>query len=454
MITVLRFVFKFLFPPCLLLVLLLRTLSSQETGIISYSFYIYLDVAYKILLSSMVGYFTNFLAITMLFKPKGRTKHGIQGLIPSNQEQIAEKLGEGIADNFFDPKDLKAYIVDNHIIADSITSLNGYIEKNLEDPKTQRLITNWILRKFQMNSPRIYFALLQLSEINMVNYLREKVDLKSLIREVTQLIEKNIEDGSIDLKDISKKLSALLEDHIPEISGFIYDQMNKIIERQSPIKKGMLKLAAWTFDFDQKAIEDILFDALSSDKFRAHAYTFLEKAVQEFGDFLNSNQGSRKMNKTYHRLVIDINERFRDKGVSKVLTEINKYLERESSWKKMEGMLKRLLTFAQQSLEEFVSSDRFDTFLTRSMPAVLEKIRISRIVTDKVKAYDTDELEKMVKDASGEHLSAIEVLGGILGGFVGIALFDPLLFLIILIPIVGVGCLEYYLTKRWNRNKK
>jgi len=402
----------------------------------------------------MVGYFTNFLAITMLFKPKERTKHGIQGLIPRNQGQIAEKLGEGIADNFFNPKDLKAYIVDNHVIADSITSLNGYIEKNLEDPKIQRLITNWLLRKFQMNSPRIYFGMLQLSEINMVNYLKEKVDLKSLIRELTQLIEKNIKEGTIDLKEISKKLSALLEDHIPEISEFIYSQLNKIIDRQGPIKKGMLKLAAWTFDFDQKAIEEILYDALSSDKFRTNAYTFLEKAVQDFADFLNSNQGSRQINRTYHRLVIDINERFREKGVPKVMTEINKYLEQESSWKKMESTLKRILVFAQQSLEEFVSSDRFDIFLTRSMPAVLEKIKVSQIVTEKVKAFDTDELEKMVKDASGEHLAVIEVLGGILGGFVGIALFDPLLFLIILCPLIGIGFLEYFLTRRWVRKKQ
>mgnify|MGYP006289439923 CR=1 FL=1 len=448
MITVLRFVFKFLIPPCLLIVMVLRSFAEAENGLIDVSLFPYLDVTFKILLASMVGYFTNYLAITMLFKPKEKTRHGIQGLVPRNQDQIAEKLGEGISDNFFDPRDLKGYITDNNIIDESITALKQYAEKHLENPDTQRLITNWILRKFQINSPKIYYGLMQLSEINMVNYLREKVDLKHLMRELSTLIEKNIENGTIDLKGLSNRISAHLEEHTDEISEFLYEQLNKMIERQGTVKKGMMKLAVWTFDVDQQTIANLVYDALSSDKFRANAYTFLEKAIHDFSDYLNSDQGTRKINLTYQRLIIALNERFREKGVPRVLHEINKYLGKESSWKRIENLLKQALTFTQQSLDEFVASDRFDQFLTRSMPAVLEKIKIAQIVTNKVKTFDTAELEKMVKDASGEHLAAIEVLGGVLGGFAGIALFDPLLFLIILCPIAVIGGLEWYLTKR------
>jgi uncharacterized membrane protein YheB (UPF0754 family) len=452
MITILRFVFKFLLPPCLLLVVVLRSLAEKESGPIAHSFFPYLDITFKILLSSMVGYFTNYLAITMLFKPKERTRHGIQGLIPRNQDQIAEKLGAGISDNFFNPRDLKLYLTENAVIDESITALKRYAEKNLEDPKTQRLITNWILKKFQINSPRIYYGLMQVSEINLVNYLREKVDLKNLMKELSLLIETNIKNGTIDIKVLSNRISTHLEDHTPEISQFIYDQLNKIIERQGAIKKNMMKLAVWTFDVDQQTIANLVYDALSSDKFRTNAYQFLEKAIQDFSDFLNSAQGTKKINLTYQRLVIALNERIREKGVTKVLHEINKYLEKESSWKKIENLLKRALTFSQQSLDEFIASERFDLFLTKSMPAVLEKIKIAQIVTNKVKTFDTGELEKMVKDASGEHLAAIEVLGGILGGFAGIALFDPLLFVVILCPIVGIGFIEWFLTKRYKKN--
>lgn len=454
MINVLRFVLKFIIPPCLIIVMVMRSLADEEMAVISVSLYPYLDVTFKILLSSMVGYYTNFLAITMLFKPKERTRHGIQGLIPRNQDQIADRLGAGISDNFFDPADLKAYIAENDIIAESITALKSYAERNLEDPKNQIAITNWILRTFQINSPKIYFGMMQVSEINLVNYLRQKVDLGHLIRELTRFIEANIEDGTIDLKEFSKKLASLLEEHSPEISNFIYEQINKIIERQGTIKKNVLKFAVWTFDLDQEFIQKNLYDALSSDKFRAHLYTFLENAVQDFSKYLSSEKGAKQMNRYYQRIVIELNERIREKGVPRVMTEIHKYLQKESTWIKIEQLLKRILSFTQKSLEDFVASDRFDLFLNNSVPAILERIRIAQIVKDKVTAFDTAELEKMVKDASGEHLAAIEVLGGILGAFAGIALFDPLLFFTILCPIALLGGIELLMTRRWIRKHR
>ena len=52
---------------------------------------------YKILLLPIVGfiigYFTNYLAIKMLFYPKYKT-FGIQGVLPKRKEILAKKIGE------------------------------------------------------------------------------------------------------------------------------------------------------------------------------------------------------------------------------------------------------------------------------------------------------------------------------------------------------------------------
>ena len=37
--------------------------------------------------------------------PKDRSHHGIQGLIPGNQDEIAEQLGEGMSEDFFNSTD-------------------------------------------------------------------------------------------------------------------------------------------------------------------------------------------------------------------------------------------------------------------------------------------------------------------------------------------------------------
>ncbi|MCP4757487.1 MAG: DUF445 family protein [Proteobacteria bacterium] len=447
----LRFMFKYIVPACFAVVLVFKILTSPEIDLLDSAYNWYLDIAYKILLSSMVGYFTNFLAITMLFKPKDRTRHGIQGLIPSNQDQIAESLGEGIADNFFNAKDLINYVNDNDLIADSISSLNRYIEETLEDHEHQEAITRWILNTFQSNSPKIFYLLLQLSEMNLSKVLRGRIRLDSLAREITQLIERNVKDGTISLKAISKELTRFIHDNIPEISKILYDQLNLLIEKQGPIKRNILKLATWTFDFDQDTLEGNLYEMVSSPSFRYQIYDYLEQGINRFNRYLNSEEGTKEFNRYYQRMIVELNERIRSKGVPFLLAETEKFLQKDTSWKKIEVYLKKVLGFTRESLEELIVSEKFDRLLSKSMPVVLEKIKVSSIVTEKVKAYDTNKLEKMIQDATGEHLSAIEVLGGVLGGFAGIALFNPLLFVYILCPIAVLGLVEYLMTARQRR---
>lgn len=450
----LRFIFRFVVPVVFLAVLVLKILSSPDIGILDTVYTDWLDIFYKILLSSLVGYYTNFLAITMLFKPKNRSRHGIQGLIPSNQDEIAERLGDAISENFFNATDLIEYVNKNDMIANAISSMKEYVDVTLDNPEHQAAITRWILNTFQANSPRIFYLLLQLSEINLTKYLREKIDLASLTKEITRIIELNIDDGTIDLKGISRELTTFLHENVPELSEAIFRQVNKAIERQGTIKRNILKLATWTFDFDQDMIEDYLYEMVSSPNFRTRLYRNLEQLVKRLTEYLDSESGQKQLDIYYQKAVFELLDKIKEKGVPYLLLETEAFLQKSASWKQIEHYLKNGLNFLEKTLEEVIADERFDRFLTRSMPKILEKIQISDIVTEKVKAYDTDKLEKMVLDASGEHLSAIEVLGGILGGFAGIALFDPILFLYILGPVLGIGLIETLWTRQQRKNQK
>lgn len=449
----LRFVFRFIVPVVFAGVLVMKILAAPDVGVLSPVYTGWLDIAYKILLSSMVGYFTNFLAITMLFKPKNKTRHGIQGLIPNNQDQIAESLGGAISENFFNATDLIEYVNKNDMISNAVTSMKEYVDVTLDNPTHQAEITRWILNTFQANSPKIFYLLLQLSEINLTRVLRERIDLNSLTKEVIRIIEVNIADGTIDLKGISKQLTTFLHNNVPELSEAIYKQVNKTIEKQGRIKRNILKLATWTFDFDQEMIEDYLYEMVSSPNFRNRLYTNLEKAVKRLTEYLDSESGRKQFDIYYQKAVFELLDKVKERGVPFLLTETESFLQKESSWRQIEGYLKKGLNFIEESLNDIIADERFDAFLTRSMPKILEKIQIADIVTEKVKAYDTDKLEKMVLDASGEHLSAIEVLGGILGGFAGIALFDPVLFLYILGPVLVIGGIETLWTRHYRRRQ-
>jgi len=49
-----------------------------------------------------------------------------------------------------------------------------------------------------------------------------------------------------------------------------------------------------------------------------------------------------------------------------------------------------------------------------------EEVKISKIVAEKIKALDLDQLEKLVKGVSSSELRFIEILGGVLGFFIGV----------------------------------
>ena len=65
--------FRYLLVPVLLSVYFLR-LSYPEDGMY--------EIVYILSISALVGYWTNFFAINMLFRPKEKTLLGFQGVVP------------------------------------------------------------------------------------------------------------------------------------------------------------------------------------------------------------------------------------------------------------------------------------------------------------------------------------------------------------------------------------
>ena len=56
----------------------------------------------------------------------------------------------------------------------------------------------------------------------------------------------------------------------------------------------------------------------------------------------------------------------------------------------------------------------------------------------------------MILDATGEHLGKIEVLGGILGAIIGIALFNIKLFISIMAGLIVLALIEQIFTSEKN----
>ena len=85
--------------------------------------------ALPVLTAAAVGYLTNYLAITLLFRPYRPVKwlHGLQGIVPREQEALAKRLGEEIPASLLPPEELAAQV--SRMVSDDPTLTDSVRKK-------------------------------------------------------------------------------------------------------------------------------------------------------------------------------------------------------------------------------------------------------------------------------------------------------------------------------------
>jgi uncharacterized membrane protein YheB (UPF0754 family) len=85
------------------------------------------------LISAFIGYFTNWIAIKMLFHPKlpirvlGIT---VQGIFPKRQKQFAEKLGSLISNEFLSFQDIEQKIANPSNLKKVLPEVEKHVDPN------------------------------------------------------------------------------------------------------------------------------------------------------------------------------------------------------------------------------------------------------------------------------------------------------------------------------------
>jgi uncharacterized membrane protein YheB (UPF0754 family) len=101
--------------------------------------------------------------------------------------------------------------------------------------------------------------------------------------------------------------------------------------------------------------------------------------------------------------------------------QIDQFIQKLSAQNPMIGMFVQgpLLDQVKGMLRDQMT-DRFPQFIERVVDRVEHKLDVSEIVRKKVEAFDLTKLEAIIHEVSARELKTIEVLGGVLGFFVGL----------------------------------
>ena len=136
-------------------------------GILEFTLFkdnIWVRALFVVLMAGIVGYFTNFLAIKMLFQPKQGKVLGWEGLVPKNKKKIARSLGNSIQNQLLAPEIILAYIYERKLIETGTLKLANWIDQIFQDEKVRNAVTAKIISVLKEKGPEIVSAVFDVSE--------------------------------------------------------------------------------------------------------------------------------------------------------------------------------------------------------------------------------------------------------------------------------------------------
>ena len=156
------------------------------------------------ILAALIGWITNYLAIKMLFHPHQPKKIlglTFQGVFPKRQAQIAEKLGDLVANELFSMKDVAQKIEDLSTQPDALEEVGKRIEQTIRGklisafPMLSMFLSDEMIEKVTTLFKGELEDFLRVSAQGLAVKMEEFVDIQALVREKVQAFSSNkIED--------------------------------------------------------------------------------------------------------------------------------------------------------------------------------------------------------------------------------------------------------------------
>ena len=392
---------------------------------------------------SIIGYFTNDIAIKMLFRPYkpiyiGKRKLPFTpGLIPSNQERLGRKVADTIMGSLLTPGELQKLakrLLETERIESAISWLLKLAldrVKSDREQKTAKILANILNDLFSQSLPRLLKVLARRDDF-----------LEAQVNQIFEQILLNFQ-----LKDSQGKKFAdwLLEAVIPPdvlrraIIDFLSDRNIQIIDEGFREKtSGTYWVVANLFGLRNSLVRLRSFcldePEITNARLQELAYSLqIRDRIKNWLTNLSLQNlpvsTVRQLRKTVREAVRNY---IREEG-SEVVARLGESVE----WENLATLiLKRLQSSptVNDSLE--VISQELALVLERYLEQDLEKLvaqaipilSIDKVIAERVSATTPEELETAVQGIVKNELQAIVNLGGILGFVVGLVQVVILLF--------------------------
>ena len=152
------------------------------------------------IIAALIVWITNYLAIKMLFHPHQPKKIlglTFQGVFPKRQAQIAEKLGDLVANELFSMKDVAQKIEDLSTQPEALEEVGKRIEQTIRGklisafPMLSMFLSDEMIEKVTSLFKGELEDFLRVSAQGLAVKMEESVDIQALVREKVKAFSSN-----------------------------------------------------------------------------------------------------------------------------------------------------------------------------------------------------------------------------------------------------------------------
>ncbi len=377
-----------------------------------------LNAVFIVVMAGNVGYFTNFMAIKMLFQPKQGRVLGWRGMVPQNKAKIAASLADSVQTQLLAPEVLLTYINERDLLGKSIDYLSEWVDDSLQDEHTRALITNRGIRFLKTRGPDLLTSAFEFSETRIKDLARNPDTIEHIWQGLRTRLLAYLDD--IENRRIAAAhLKRILLEEMPELSKTLNDALEEYLRRKRGMGSVGLSVKRMA-SFDRQAIQEMLERFVNDPDAGEQMLGIVDILLERLRVYLESRETRDLVQSRVESWVAQASDSARETLLPDLIERLESWLDDEQNWFRIEQYCLDGLGWARQSLIVYARSTEGQAFLKTQLERLVLKLNVTQLVEQQVMNLDTDELEKMILDNTGGNLVAIQVLGGSLGMVAGL----------------------------------
>ncbi|MBC1792766.1 DUF445 domain-containing protein [Listeria booriae] len=365
----------------------------------------WMTILFMVIVGAFIGAATNFIAIRMLFRPFKAKYIGkwrvpfTPGVIPKRREELAEKIGEVVAEHLLTNEAVQAKLSEETLREELIDTTNDMVREKLAVETTpNELLAQWDMTDFGNQVPEKMAVALQ-GQLEQFFEKRNGQSVKTVLPEVVD-------------QELARKIPAMANQTLQKIALFTASDAGKL----------QIKLMIERILAEHGKVGGMVGLFLNND-------TFVTRMQKEVVKFIGKPETEAVLTALVisewqqfsERLLVDVmppekQAKFTEQVVAEVMrtVQLEKWMDTPvQDWIRPyeKDILDKVVPFLVDAVLDFAKEHSAD---------IMKRLEIGKMVQHQIEAFSLEEMEQIVLDISGKELKMITYLGGFLGGFIGI----------------------------------